>query len=183
MDAGPQNGGVVMGGFELVLPILSGAVSALGSYQQSQAQAATANAQAQAEALNAQIQAANADIARNDGREAQARAAEDAYKAMGRQRAALAQGGILSSPTGLLLQDESQANADRELDQIGRQAELNALGYDIQKSNALNSSNIYKANAKASKTGGYLGIAGGILSGVSQGYDNYQKYYSGPKKG
>ena len=169
-----------MGGFEVILPLISGAMGALGSYQQAQAQAATANAQAEAEAINAQIQAANADIARNDGKEAQARAAEDAYKAMGRQRAALAQGGLLSSPTGLLLQDESQADADREQLQIGRQAELNALGYDIQKSNALYSSGIYKANAKSAKAGGYLGLAGGILSGVSQSYNNYQLYHSGP---
>ena len=160
-----------MGGFLPIMPIITGALGAVGAYSQAQAQAATANAQAQAEALNAQTAAANAAIARNDGMVAQARAVEDSYKAMGRQRAALAQGGILISPTGLLLQNESQTNADREQLQIGQQADLNALGYDIQRSNALNSANIYRANAKSAKTGGILTAAGGIFSGVAQGMD------------
>lgn len=171
-----------MGGLGVILPVISGVMGAFGTYQQSRAQEATANAQAAADKINAQLSAVNADIARNDGKEAQARAAEDAYKAMGRQRAALAQGGLISSPTGLLLQDESQANADAEQMQIGRQAELGALGYDIQRSNALNSASIHKANAKSSKTGGILAAAGGLLGGVSTAYDRHQLYYSGPKK-
>lgn len=168
-----------MGGFlesAFLLPLVSGAIGAVGSVAQSQAASASYQAQAQAEKMNAQIAGINADIARDEGKRNQARAAEDAYKAMGRQRAALAEQGTLGSATGGLLMERSQREADDEQMRIGRQAEMEALNYKIQRSNALNSSGILSSNARSSRTGGILTGVGGILGGAAQSYSYYNDY-------
>lgn len=156
-----------MGG---ILPIVIGALGAVGQYQQAAAQTASYKAQAAAEQMNAQIAGINADIAQSEGTRNQALAAEEAYKSMGRQRAAQAQTGILNSATGLLMRNQSETAAADEQLRIGRQADMEALNYTIQRSNALNSSSILSSNAKSAKTGGVLGAAGSLLGGVGQGY-------------
>jgi len=168
-----------MGGFLTVVPLLTGLVSAYGGIQQGQAQAASYAAQAQAEKMNAQLAAINADIATSEGKRSQAQAAEAATKAMGRQRAALAETGILNSATGGLLQEQSQREAEEEQLRIGRQTEMEALNYKIQRSNALTSSNILSSNVQASKTGGVLTGIGSILGGTAESYRNYRLYSSG----
>lgn len=159
--------------------LASAAVGAVGQIQAGRAQAAQAQAESQAAAMNSQIAGINADISRSDSKIQQAQAAEEAYKAMGRQRAALAQGGILYSATGGLLQDESQRHADEQQVAIGRQGEIEALNYKIQKSNYLNSSNILSANAKSAKAGSYLGAAGSLLGGISNAYGHYNQLHKG----
>ena len=159
-----------------ILMTVSGVVGALGQIQQGQAQSAAYAAQAEADKMNAQIAGINADIARSDSKVQQAQAAEEAYKAMGRQRAALAQGGILYSATGGLLQEESERHAEEQQSAIDRQGQIEALNYKIQRSNALTSSSVMKANAKTAKTGSYLGAAGSLLSGVSNGYGYKAQY-------
>lgn len=156
-----------MGG---IIPIVIGALGAVGQYQQSAAQAAGYQAQAAAEKMNAQLAAINADIARDEGSRNQAQAAEEAYRSMGRQRAAQAQTGLLNSATGLMLQDQSQAEAEAEQLRIGRQAEMEALNHRVQQSNAQNRAGILSANAKNATRGGTLSAAGGLLSGVGQAY-------------
>ncbi len=158
-----------------ILMVAGGVLGAIGQIQQGRAQSAAYTAQAEAERMNAQIAGINADMARSDAKVQQSQAAEDAHKAMGRQRAALAQGGMLYGATGNLLQEESQRNADEQQLAISRQGEIEALNYKIQRSNALSSSNVMKANAKTSKTGSYLGAAGGLLSGVSKAYEYHSQ--------
>jgi hypothetical protein len=162
-----------MGG---ILPIITGVLGAVGSVAQSSAASAGYKAQAEAEKMNAQIAGINAEIAASEGKRQQAQASEDAYRAMGRQRAALAEGGLLNSATGILMQDQAQREADEERLRIGRAAEMEALNHKIQKSNALNSAGILASNAKSSRTGGVLAGVGGILGGTAQGY-SYKKEY------
>jgi hypothetical protein len=157
-----------MGG---ILQVVGGVVGALGQLQQSRTQAANYAAQAEAERMNAGLAAANADIARSDAKIRQGEAATEAHKVLGRQRAALAQGGMLYGATGSLLQSESERNAEDTQISIGRQGELEALNYKIQQQNALAGAATLKANAKAAKGGGWLGAAGSLLSGVAAGYD------------
>lgn len=159
-----------MGGFLPFLPLISAAVGAVGGIAQSQAQSASYKAQAEAEKMNAQIAGVNAEIAASEGKRNQSIAAEDAYRAMGRQRAALAEGGIINSATGGILMEQSQREADEEQLRIGRQAEMEALQYKIQRGNALTSSNILSSNAKSSRTGGVLTGVGSILGGAATSY-------------
>lgn len=159
-----------MGGFLAFMPLISGVVGAVGGIAQSQAQSASYSAQAEAERMNAKIAAINAEIAESEGVRNKSQAAEDAYRAMGRQRAALAEQGIIDSATGGILMEQSQREADEEQLRIGRQAEMEALNYKIQRSNALTSSNILSSNAKSSRTGGVLTGVGSILGGASTSY-------------
>lgn len=168
-----------MGG--MILPVISGVLGAFGQIQAGRAQAAQADAESKAAAMNAQIAAINADMAKSDSKIQQARAAEEAHKAQGRQRAALAQGGMLYSATGDSLLEESQRNAEEQQAEIGRQGEIEALNYKIQRGNYLNRSSAMKAGAKASRTGSYLGAAGSLLGGVSQAYE-YNRLYGSKKK-
>lgn len=156
-----------MGG---ILPIVIGALGAVGQYQQAAAQTGSYKAQAAAEQMNARLAATNSEIAQSEGRRNQAQAAEEAYKSMGRQRAAQAQTGILGSATGLLMRNQSEAEAADEQLRIGRQAEIESLNYKLQRSNSLNSSSILSSQAKSARTGGALGAAGSLLGGVGQGY-------------
>lgn len=160
-----------MGGFLLVA---SAVLQAAGQYKQSQASSASYKAQASAEKMNAQIAGINADIARDEGKRNQAQAAEDAYRAMGRQRATLAEQGTINSATGGLLMERSQREADDEQLRIGRQADMEALNYKIQRSNALSSAGILSSNAKSTRTGGILTGVSSLLGGVANGY-GYQK--------
>lgn len=168
-----------MGG---ILMLASTALGVFGQIQQGRAESASYAAKAKADQMNAELAGINSDIARSDAKIEQARAAEEAHKAMGKQRAALAQGGMLYSATGDLLQEESQRNADDQQLAISRQGELEALNYKIQKTNALNSSSIYKANAKSAKSGSYLGAAGTLLSGTSKAYGHWSDLHSGSGK-
>ena len=165
-----------MGG--MILPVVSGVLGAFGQIQAGRAQAAQAEAESKAAQMNAQIAAINADLTRSDSKIQQARAAEEAHKAQGRQRAALAQGGMLYSATGDSLLEESQRNADDQQAEIGRQGDIEALNYTIQQGNYRNSSSILKANAKASRTGAYLGAGGSLLDGAAKGYGYYKSYGS-----
>ena len=154
-----------MGG---VAAVLSGVLGAVGTLQQSSAAGASAQAQADAAKQNAAVAAANADIARSEGRVAQAEAAADAYKVKGRQRAALAESGILYSPTSDILQSASDAAAEAEQLRLGRRADMEASNHLIQQSNYLTSAKGYQAQAKSSRN--WLGAAGSLLGGVTQGY-------------
>ena len=166
-----------MGGFLPFLPLISGVVSAVGGIAQSRAQSASAEAQARAERMNAQLAGINADIAQDEGKRQQAQAAEDAYRAQGRQRAAQAEQGIINSSTGILMQDQSQREADEEQMRIGRAAEMESLQYKIQRGNALNSANILSSNTKSSRTGGLLGAAGSILGGAATSYAYHNNFF------
>lgn len=160
-----------MGG---VLGIVGSLISGISSYAGGQAQAANYEAQSKAAQMNAQLAQVNADIASSEGKIEQARAAEDYYKARGRQAASLAQGGILDSPTGLLLQEESKDNSRDEQLNIQWKADMNRLNHLIQAGNYRNQASAMKSNAGSTKKAGWLGLAGGLVSGVAGGYDYFK---------
>lgn len=148
----------------------SAVIGAAGKYKESQADSASYAAQAESEKMNARLAGINADLARDEGKRNQAQAASDAYQTMGRQRAALAEGGLINSATGGLLMERSQREADDEQSRLGRQADLEALNFIIQRSNALNSAGILSSNAKSTKTGGILTSVSSLLGGASKAY-------------
>lgn len=160
-----------MGGF---LAVAGSLMSGLSAYSSGQAQSASYQAQAQAAEMNAQLAQINSEIATSEGKIAQNQAMEDYYKARGRQAAALAQGGILESPTGLLLQEESKSKSDDEQLNIQWKADMNRLNHLIQRGNYNNQAGALRSNAKSSKSGGLLGLAGGLVSGAASGYDYYK---------
>lgn len=166
-----------MGWASIAATVLSSALGAYGQYASASAAARSAGMEASAAESNARLADINAEMALNEGKEAQAQAAEEAYKAKGRQRAALAEGGLLYSPTGSLLQSETEAEAQREQSRIARQAQMESLNARIQGSNYLTQA--ASAKSRTSKTSGILGAAGTLLSGVSSTYDTYNKYYGG----
>lgn len=168
-----------MGWAAIAASALGSVVQAVGQYSSASAAAQSANMEAQAAQSNARLADINAEMALNEGKEAQAQAAEEAYKAKGRQRAALAEGGILYSPTSDLLQSEADAEAQQEQSRIARQAQMESLNARIQGANYLTQA--ASAKSRTSKTSGILGAAGSLLSGVSSTYGTYNKYYSGGK--
>lgn len=166
-----------MGFASIVASALSAVVGAVGQYSQASAAARSASMEASAAESNARLADINAEMALNEGKEAQAQAAEEAYKAKGRQRAALAEGGLLYSPTGSLLQSETEAKGQQEQSRIARQAQMESLNARIQGANYLTQA--ASAKSRTSKTSGILGAAGSLLSGASSAYGTYNKYYGG----
>lgn len=163
-----------MGG--AAIGIISAVISAAGQYANSRAQSNSYKAQAEAEKNNAAIAEANALIAQSEAKREQALSSENAYKAKGRMRAALAESGTLESASSILLQDQADAQANEEQQRIARAGEMEVLNYKIGASNARNSSSILSSNAKASKTGGILGSLGTIIGGVSKAYGSGSQY-------
>lgn len=153
-----------MGGIAMIVAtVLSTAVSVAGEVQSNRFQEKVAK-------NNAKIAEINADIARKDGLAAQAEAAGEAHRALGRQRAAQAEGGILGSATGDLLLDQAEAEAREEQLNIGHQAERNAQGLMVNAQNYNNQARA--ANYKSSLSGvqGVLGASKSILGSVGGKY-------------
>lgn len=153
-----------MGGVAaLVATVLSTAVSVASEVQSSKFQAKTAE-------NNAKISKINADIARKDGIIAQAEAAEQAHRALGRQRAAQAQGGILSSATGDLVLEQTEAEARENQLNIGYQADRNAQGFMVSAQNQRNQAEAARYRAGVSGVKGTLGAVKSILGQVGGRY-------------
>ena len=163
-----------MGG--MAVGIISAVISAAGQYASSQAQSNSLKAQAQANKDNAALAEINAGMARDEAKRQQALSAENAYKAKGRMRAALAESGNLEGASSLLLQDQADAQANEEQMRIARAGEMEALNHKISATNARNSASILSSNAKASSTGGVLGALGTIIGGTADAY-RWDKQY------
>jgi len=149
-----------MGGIAaIVATVLSTAVSVASEVQSSKFQSKVA-------ANNAAIDEINADIARKDGLVEQANAAEEAHRALGRQRAAQAEGGILGSATGDLALEQAEAEARENQLNIGYQAERNAQGYMVSAQNKRNQASAANYRAGVSGVSGVLGASKSLLGSI-----------------
>ncbi len=154
-----------------MVPMIVGAVVSVASaVSQGYAQAQSNKNQAKMADYNAQVAEMNAGLARSQGKIEAAEAAENAYKARGRQVATLAQTGILESATGSVLQDELKNKAEQEQFQIQFNNNLQQQGLLNEAHNYRQQSKIYRANAKQSLMGGWLGGAGSLAGSLAKGY-------------
>lgn len=150
--------------------ILGTLMSGIGAVAGAANQKAGYESQARAAEYNSTIAKQNSDIARSQtaGKEDLLRRKTAAI--LGEQRAAIGQSGLGLSGSMLDIYDESETNAEMDALNIRYEGELAARGYG----NTANLENYYgdnaKRNAKQSMTGGYLGMAGSLLSGAGKAY-------------
>jgi hypothetical protein len=156
------------------VPVILAAVAAVAETAQhvskGLADAASFENQARAAETNSRIAAMNAGIAESEGKIAAAQTAQDWYKNLGRQRAAMAQGGVLESPTGLLVRGETEERARDDLFQVQLQADLKKQGYLFQSADLMGQAKAARGNASQSRLGGWLASAGSFAGGIGQAY-------------
>lgn len=154
----------------LIASLASTAVGVYSSVAQGKAQAASAASQANANAYNADIHRQNAELAKQQARANADAQQRESRQALGRQRAAMAQGGVLHSASsqGVMAQSEAEAELDY----------LNILyGGELAARNSLAEANLQNSyeqtarqNAKAYRTAGYLNAGATLISGASNLY-------------
>lgn len=154
--------------------IASAAMSAIGSIQQANSQAASMRAQQQASDYNAAVMNQNAAVETQQAGQREEAQRRQARMILGSQRAAIAQsgGGMEGSAADLV----AQSARDAELDALTLRYEgqMRARGMGIQAEQETYQGRVAGANASRAMTAGYMGAAGSILSGVGN-YMNYQE--------
>lgn len=137
------------------------AASAAGSIYAGQAQSASYKAQAQG--LNAQAQAE-----RDAGAYASERQDERNQRLTGQQITATARSGLdlYGTPVSVILDARTEGELDKMAIRRNAQTKSNLLNYEATAA---------KANAKTSKTGGYIGAIAPVLTGVSSSFDTYAR--------
>ncbi len=174
----------VMGAIAPIVSVGASIAGAVMGAQQADDQAALQvmqyKMQAEQNERNAQLSAINANIAKSDTAREQRIAAEEAAMAKGRQRAAMAEGGILGSATGTILETESEARAKEQDLLISRQGEIEQLNYLGQQSDLYSASAIAYSNANAAEKSGSYAKTASILGGVSDVFGYVSKYHGGP---
>jgi hypothetical protein len=149
---------------------VSDTLTAVGQVSEGMNRSANYENQARAAEANSRIAAMNASITDSQGRIASAQTAQDWYKQLGRQRAAMAQGGVLESPTGLLAREEAEARAKGDMFQVQLQSDLKKQGLEFQSADLLSQAKVARSNAKYALLSGYLGAAGTFAGGASKAY-------------
>ena len=154
------------------------------------AQIADWNAQMAGQTAEMNMRRAELDaaLAEHEGKIAGGQAAEEAYKAKARQRAALAQGGIIESTTGKALMAESERAADSEQQNIlwrtsldvanrsmagygaAKASSLEAYNFQLQGWDQRNQAKQHRANATNYLIGGVLAGGSSVLGGISKSY-------------
>ncbi len=167
-------------------------MQALNAQTQALSQAYNSQAQGLAAEQNALIQEQNAAEAKRAGAlEAQNLAAQ-AYKAKARQRAALAESGLLHSGTAVGLINETEANAAWDAKELDHQSALNVQSIMYQAGNHSREAKMHSINAntsfnQADSYGGQARAAmnykppsglGSILGGIATGYGVFREFDS-----
>jgi len=152
-------------------------VSAIGGMRQGAAAAGAAKYQAQVARNNAQIAQQNAEYVSQAGETAAQAQDLKARSALGSIRAAQSASGLsVDSPS---LQDAYEGSAQvYRLDtaNIMQNAALRARGYAAQGTEYLAEADLQDRKASDSKSAGYLGAAGSLLSGASSFADKWARY-------
>jgi hypothetical protein len=157
-------------GFDPVTIMMGAVVSVVQQVSQGLTASVNYKNQARAAETNSRLAALNADIAGRQGRIAAAQTAQDWYKQLGRQRAALAQGGVLESPTGMLALREAEERAKADEFQVQLNSDLKREGYLFESYDYLNQAAAARNNASQARRGGWLGGIGSFAGGVSKAY-------------
>jgi hypothetical protein len=157
-------------GFAPAMMAVGAVVSLVQNVSQGLAASADYQNQARAAEANSRIAALNADIAGSQGKIAAAQTSRDWIKQLGRQRAALAQGGVLDSPTGLLARQAAEERAKAAELQVRLNADMKREGYLFQSYDYLNQASAARSNASQAKLGGWLGGVNSLAGGLGKAY-------------
>ncbi len=179
-----------MGFIPMVFTAVSTIASVVGGISQANAQAASyrnqeaaARANAQIAAMNANIENMNAETADAESRIEAAQRQADWNKQLGRQRAAMAQGGVLESATGMLVRAAAEQEADDDLAYMELSASNKRLGflsraadYQFQSGDYSRQANQARYNAGQARSGGLFGAIGSVAAGIGTGYGQYRTW-------
>ena len=162
-----------------VFSVVSAVVGAVQQVSQGMAQAASYQNQARAMDANSKIAELNAAIAGREGKMAAAQTAQDWHKLLGRQRAAMAQGGVLESATGLLVRQEAEERAKSDEFSVQFQSDMKKHGFQFQAADLRSQAHVARQNAGQARLGGVLGGMGSLAGGLSNAYGYHLKYGQG----
>lgn len=141
--------------FTIILGAVGAAVSAFGSISAGQASANAAN-------YNAQVAEQNAQRARAEGSAAAEQKVRENRRALGLQRAAIGESGFGYSGSLFDISQQSAANAELDVLTLAYEGEAAARGQQ-------NRAALYRTEADAERTQGYIGGASKLLSPFSTG--------------
>ena len=150
------------------LPVALAAISAVHQISQGLTQAAAYENQARAAEAGSRQAALSAQVAESQGRIDAARTSREGYKQLGRQRAFLAQGGVLDSPTGRLVRAEAERQAEEDEFQVQWNAKkqkhlLDSAGLGSR-------ADLARTKASQARFGTLLGGLGSFAGGLNKAY-------------
>lgn len=152
------------------------AVVAAVSYVQAGKNAdAQGRAAQQAADYNAEIQAQNARVARQQAGAREEAQRRQARQVLGEQRAALSQAGIGLGGSAADVYGQSAANAELDALNIRYEGELDARGLLAQSALSTYGGQVDRMNGKIGKQAGYTNAAASLLTGASSAYGAYKK--------
>lgn len=156
------------------LTILSTAVSAVGAYQQGQAQAAAYNSKAAADDQNAKIANRQAEVEAQRGAREEQQMRQHGAAAIGAQKSAFAANGLdigAGSPLDVL----SDTRYLNELDALTIRSNTanNVWQFQSEGVNYLNSASANRSAASNASTAGTIGAFGSLLNGATS-YSYYK---------
>lgn len=164
-----------MCGVMMALAALSTVVGAMGQVQQAQAQAAAAKYNAKVQKMNARVAERRAvDAIERGGIEEQRKRMEVA-RIKGQQQAAMAANGVdlsFGSPLDVMVDTAVMGELDALM--IRSNAYREAYDHKVNAANHRAGAQMSRLEANSALTGGYLGAAGTVLSGVGQMYKDYK---------
>jgi len=128
--------------------------------------------QARAADANSRIAALNAGITESQGKIEDSQAAREGFKQLGRQRAAMAQGGVLESPTGLLVREESEARLRDDRFQLNLGSNLKKQGYDFQAADLRGAAQVARSNAKYAIYSGWMSGISSFAGGLGKSFSS-----------
>lgn len=166
--------GVALAPLMMATTAVSGGLSALGQIRAGNASGNAADYRAQVAENNAKTAEMNATMTTQAGETASANAGMKTAAVIGRQKAAQGANNI-DVNSGSAAQVRSATDALGMLDAmtIRSNAAREAYGYQVQGSNFKAEAQLDRAMGKESRTGGWLGAAGTLLSTASTVGKNY----------
>lgn len=141
------------------LPAISAIIGVTGTIMQAQSAAANAKGRAAAARFNADQAAINARLAREEAAANEAAQRREAGMYLARQRASMAEGGVLESASSWGVMEQTANDAELDALNIRYHGELKAMGLlaDVQRYSAQET--VAQNNARQDSIGGYLNAA------------------------
>lgn len=163
--------GVIAG---ISIAVVGLGLTAAGQMQQASAAKAAANYQSQVAASNQQIATQNANYAAASGEQQAAISQQKTRADIGAIEAGQGSSGVdINSPTASAVRTSATEVGALDAQTIRSNAARTAYGYETQSTNFGNQASADQSQAANDLTAGYVGGAGGLLSGVGNESMNY----------
>lgn len=159
----------------MALTIGSTLLGAAGQIQQGNAAASAAKYNAQVAEMNATLSDRKAKDALERGKIEEQNKRQEIAQLKGRQQASMAANGVdlsFGSPLDTIVDTAVLGELDALT--VRRNANREAYDYEVQAVNGRADATLSRMNAKAAKTGGYLGAVGTVLGGAGKAYGDYR---------